>query len=384
MAETRHPYPVRPRGRTLSSKEGRQTSRGGRHFRRLFPLRFVSLGLLAGFLVSIFFGIYVVYAEMMSRVTYTGTDIQYDDFWDIPDLMETLDKGQAGGGFSMDLDKDFDDFRKFLEGNEGEDSEGDGIKSTSGPDLSQGGNVKLKEMPGIENILLLGIDTSTYSGRSDIIMIVSINHNTQKISIVSLMRAMYVKIGISRHNWGLLNAAYAYGGPSLAIRTVENNFGIPIKGYVAVNFQSFIRIVNALGGVTINLTEAEGRILGLPSGSNRLTGKQALAYSRIRKIDSDFQRNQRQRNVINSILNEMASSGGASLYKAATVILANTYTNLDLNRYIAKAPTYLAYTRKQMQLPNMSETRMYYVQGQEVWWFDMAKTHKRLTSFLIN
>ncbi len=122
--------------------------------------------------------------------------------------------------------------------------------------------------------------------------------------------------------------------------------------------------------------------MGVPSGYQRLNGQQALDYSRIRKLDSDFQRNQRQRNVVTSILNEMTNQGGASAYKAATVILANTYTNIDLNSYITKAPTYLSYQRSQLQIPDMSETRQYYVNGQEVWWFDMAKTHQRIIEFV--
>ena len=109
-----------------------------------------------------------------------------------------------------------------------------------------------------------------------------------------------------------------------------------------------------------------------------------MAYARIRKIDSDFQRNQRQRNVINSVLNEMAAQGGASVYKASAVVLANTYTDLNLNSYISKAPSLLTYQRRQLQLPASGETRYYYVKGQEVWWFDNVKTHNRLVNFLLN
>ena len=356
MTNRQRSSPVRPQGRTLSSRGATAGKRGRRPFRRLFPTTFVILGLVTGVVISTIFGIYVVYAEMMSRVTYTGSDIRYDSFYDIPDLMADYDPDQLG----LDLPHE-----------------------PGGEDFPvQTDDIQVRDMEGIENILLLGVDTSNYSGRSDVIMIISINHHTRKISIVSLMRAMYVNIGARGHSRGLLNAAYAYGGAGLAIQTVEKNFGIPIKGFVAVNFRSFVNIVDAIGGVTINLTGAEGRVLGLPGGLNRLSGRQALDYSRIRKIDDDFHRNQRQRNVINSVLNEMASGGGASLYKAATVILANTYTNLDLDGYITKAPTYLAYERQQLQLPDMSETRMYYVNGQEVWWFDMTKTHDRLTRFL--
>ncbi len=348
-------------------------------FGRLFPVRFVVFGVAAGLIFSVFIGVYIIYADMMSRVTYAGDEIDYDDFYDsfydIPDLMnpDNADEWEL-------------DMMTWLQQENG-DRDGNGIpddlSEMEGLAPAQTGTIGMKRMDGVENILLFGVDTHSYRGRSDVTMIISINHNTRKVNIVSLMRAMYVRIGARNHNWGLLNAAYSYGGPGLAIRMVESNFGIPIKGFVAVNFNSFVRIINALGGVTINLTPAEARYLGLRSGTNRLSGNQALAYSRIRKLDSDFQRNQRQRNVINSILNEMAASGGSTAYKVATVVLANTYTNLDLNQYVSKAPTYLTYQRQQLQLPAMNETRKFYVQGQEVWWFDMVRTQDRLVNFLM-
>lgn len=350
---------------------------------RLFPTRYLVLGVVAGFLLAVFSGAYLIYADLMSRVTYkTDRD---DDFYRIENLLEG-DEDWDWDDWVFEGDEETDD----LPDGEGEDGGGSASdplpEEIRRPEQHQTGSVEVRQMPGVENILLFGVDSryNNYQGRSDVIMLISINHNTKKINIVSLMRAMYVKIGTKKHPWGLLNAAYSYGGPALAIRTVELNYGIPIKGFVAVNFNSFIRIVDALGGVSINLTEKEASHLGLAAGYNRLDGQSALAYARIRKIDSDFQRNQRQRNVINSILNEMAAQGGASVYKASAVTLANTYTNLNLNEYIGKAPSLLTYQRRQLQLPASGETRYYYVNGQEVWWFDVVKTHNRLVQFLLN
>lgn len=339
-------------------------------FGKLFPVRFLVLGVLAGLLISIFSGVYLIYADLMSRVNYVSDDP--DEFYQIANLMDydLLIDGED----PLDPDK------------ENPDDEDPDAEPTVRPELQQSGTIEMARMPGVENILLFGVDSRTndYRGRSDVTMIISINHNTRTINIISLMRAMYVRIGARNNPWGALNAAYSYGGPGLAIRAVEYNFGIPITGFVAINFNSFMRIVDALGGVSINLTEREAELMNLSSGTNRLNGKEALYYARIRKIDSDFQRNQRQRNVINSILNELSSQGGGSIYKAATVILANTYTNLDLNSYINKAPSLLTYQRRQLQLPASGDTRYYYVNGQEVWWFDMVKTHNRLVSFIQN
>lgn len=336
-----------------------QRTSSRRIFSRLYPTQFLVCGVVCGFLIAVVLGVFIVYADMMSRVTYVEADD--DSHWRIQDLMDP------------DILLGYQ-----LQNNPSTDDDSDDIDLDSPPQES----VAVQDMAGVDNILLFGVDTYSYTGRSDVTMLISINHNTKKISIISLMRAMYVKIGAKNHNWGLLNAAYSYGGPALAMKTVEQNFGIPITGFVAVNFTSFVRIVNAIGGVGITLTPGEARIVGVPSGYQRLNGQQALDYSRIRKLDSDFQRNQRQRNVVTSILNEMTNQGGASAYKAATVILANTYTNIDLNSYITKAPTYLSYQRSQLQIPDMSETRQYYVNGQEVWWFDMAKTHQRIIEFV--
>ncbi|HNZ64145.1 MAG TPA: LCP family protein, partial [Bacillota bacterium] len=190
---------------------------------------------------------------------------------------------------------------------------------------------------------------------------------------------MYVNIGISNHQWGLLNAAYSYGGPGLAVRTIERNMGIPIKGYVTVNFNSFVKIVNAAGGVGITLTPAEARHLEMAPGYHLMNGSDALRYARIRKIDSDFQRNRRQRTVVNSIMSAMASNG-ANLYNVANVVLANTRTNLNLSQYLT--PSYLSYQRRQLQLPAMSDTYRTFINGKEVWPFKMGNTHKKLISFL--
>ena len=340
-------------------------------FRRHFPVRFIALGVAAGFVMSMVFGVYLIYADLFSRVTYMAEGD--DEYYKIENLTE------------RDIIADPDRWAG-LHGNTHAGGDLEMPEEFLRPELYQSGTVEMRQMPGVENILLFGLDsrTNNYRGRSDVTMIISINHNTKKINIVSLMRAMYVKIGARNHPWGLLNAAYSYGGPGLAIRTVEVNYGIPIKGFVAINFNSFTRIIDAIGGVSISLTQREAEQLGLSAGNQRLNGQQALAYSRIRKIDSDFQRNQRQRNVINSVLSEMAAQGGSSIYKASTVVLANTYTNLNLNDYISRAPTLLSYQRRQLQLPASNETRNYNVGGQEVWWFDMVKTHNRLVSFLLN
>ena len=150
--------------------------------------------------------------------------------------------------------------------------------------------IEMMSDKNVTNILLIGCDNrgTGASGRSDTMIIFSIDKRNRKIKMVSLLRDLYVPINGRQDN--RLNAAYAYGGTKLLIDTIENNFKIKIDKYVRVSFQDFVNVVNRVGGVTVNLNEAEANIVKTEPGLRRLNGKQALTYARIRKIDSDFGR----------------------------------------------------------------------------------------------
>lgn len=167
----------------------------------------------------------------------------------------------------------------------------------------------------VKNILLIGSDArnSDSSSRSDTIMIVSVNKNTGKISLCSILRDTHLDIPGYRE--AKVNSAYARGGANLLVQTVEQNFGIKIDDYAAVNFEMFTALVDGLGGIEVEVTEKEANYLNnrqkykeekkpdtFESGENvHLNGYQALWYSRIRKLDSDFMRTQRQRKIMSAI-----------------------------------------------------------------------------------
>ncbi len=355
-------------------------------FTRLYAPKFIACGVAAGLILALFTGLIIIYADMMSGVTFA--DPQFSEAIMVKDLTDREWLGGMKEADKQELQDDFNDLQDLLDGTESEPedsiSTNDPKKTEQDKKLTQSTaepQPKVKKIDGVENIVLFGVDSraNDFRGRADVIMIFSINRNKKQINIVSLMRAMYVNIGISNHQWGLLNAAYSYGGPGLAVRTIERNMGIPIKGYVTVNFNSFVKIVNAAGGVGITLTPAEARHLEMAPGYHLMNGSDALRYARIRKIDSDFQRNRRQRTVVNSIMSAMASNG-ANLYNVANVVLANTRTNLNLSQYLT--PSYLSYQRRQLQLPAMSDTYRTFINGKEVWPFKMGNTHKKLISFL--
>lgn len=157
------------------------------------------------------------------------------------------------------------------------------------------------------NILLVGQDRRPGEGRqrSDSMILVTLNKSKNTLTLTSFMRDQYVEIPGYLPN--KLNAAYAFGGFNLLNATLEHNFGVHVDGNVEVDFDGFTKIIDLLGGVEITLTQAEVDYLnvdgyGLSAGKQLLSGEVALAYSRIRMIDTDYRRAERQRTVILSLL----------------------------------------------------------------------------------
>ncbi|WMI81059.1 LCP family protein [Anaerotignum sp. MB30-C6] len=159
----------------------------------------------------------------------------------------------------------------------------------------------------IMNIALFGVDSQNEEnkGRSDAIMIASVNGKTGKIKLISIARDTYVDV--KDHGKTRINHAYAYGGPELAIQTINESFGLDITDYVSVNFDSLADVIDEMGGIELEVTEAERQQINnyllkgeklQESGLVHLTGPQAVSYSRIRKIGGDVMRGQRQRKVL--------------------------------------------------------------------------------------
>ena len=166
------------------------------------------------------------------------------------------------------------------------------------------------------NFLLIGRDyhAEGENGRSDSMILCSVDTGAKKVTMISFLRDIYLKI--PGHGSNRLNAAYSWGGAELLKETLEQNFGVQTDVTLEIDFDGFESMIDYLGGVDIELTEQEADHLNsghgwqLAEGPNHLDGTQALAYSRIRKLDSDFGRTERQRNVLVSLLEE---------YKTATL-----------------------------------------------------------------
>lgn len=183
---------------------------------------------------------------------------------------------------------------------------------------------------GITNILLIGADrqgTNGY-GRSDTIMILTLDTNEKTIKLSSVLRDCYVTIpGYSQNK---INASYAFGGPDLLIETLEANFGIKLDKYVYIDFEDFTNIIETLGGVDMELTAKETSVIWgfSEAGIYHLNSKEALHYVRIRKIDSDFGRTDRQRKLMMSIYNEFKAKPLTELVPIATEIFQYVNTNM--------------------------------------------------------
>lgn len=189
---------------------------------------------------------------------------------------------------------------------------------------------KVNEENGITNVLLAGVDGNNLErgNRSDAMMILTIDSKNNDIRLTSLARDTYVDIpGYSTEK---LTHAYAYEGPSLLLETINNNFGISIDKYAAVSFDSFISIIDTIGGVEIDILDREiSHIPGVSSaGLQTLNGEQALAYSRIRYADSAYQRDNRQRTVIEAAFKKLKEDFASNALEVGNELLKYVKTNI--------------------------------------------------------
>lgn len=227
----------------------------------------------------------------------------------------------------------------------------------------------------ITNILLIGTDGRTKSeqGRSDSMMIATIDEKHKSLKLTSLARDTLVKI--PGHGEEKLNHAYSYGGAPLLMKTIENNFGVGISSYVNVNFASFMEIIDSLGGISIDVKKSEIDEINkyIPecynasssknkskmkllenSGLQVLNGYQALSYSRIRKNDSAFERDGRQRKVLQSLLNEISVMSFGEASKVANSLFPYVKTNIkpfEMIKLVGKVLKIGNFNIKQLEFP---------------------------------
>lgn len=216
---------------------------------------------------------------------------------------------------------------------------------------------------GVKNILLLGTDArldSGVNGLTDTIMILSVCYDTGSIKLTSIMRDTWVKIP-GRTKESKINAANVYGGPLLAMKTVNEAFDLNIDDYVLVNMQGLIAIIDGIGGIELSITEAEleqinynldayrGDLIAGAVAYNEadfvhleaygekvhVNGQQALAYARIRSIDSDYVRTERQRNVITSIAKTVTKSNIFQMANMVAKLFPYVSTSMSIREIVS-------------------------------------------------
>lgn len=206
-------------------------------------------------------------------------------------------------------------------------------------------DIKFKEVPGITNILLLSSDARPGEdvSRSDSIMILTIDNINKKLKVTSLMRDMLVKI--DGHGEEKLNHAFAYGGPTKTIETIQNNFGIKLHNYVIVDFNAFVKVIEAINGIEVTIKDyeldelnkyildgggSEKDLLPAP-GTYNLNGYQALSYARIRKVgNGEYERTERQRAVLQIALEKVKDMSTVKLVSLLNELFPYVKTNISL------------------------------------------------------
>lgn len=253
-------------------------------------------------------------------------------------------------------------------------------------------------------LLLVGTDSYTDDtrGRSDTMVLTQLDAGSGTVRMVSFLRDLYVKI--PGHGSSRINASYQYGGAELLKQTLEQNFGVTADAYAVVNFERMVGVIDAIGGVEVTVSEAERKQLNsiltsynkrvgaaldderlAASGTQLLTGKQALCFSRIRKLDSDFQRTSRQRQVIEAAFRRVMGMNAAAVTGLVLGNMDAVTTDLtlpDILKLLPMARRIKDASFESMHVPVSGTYSDESVNGMSVLVPNLTKNRKLIESFL--
>lgn len=243
----------------------------------------------------------------------------------------------------------------------------------------------------IVNILFIGQDRRPGEGRarSDSMILCTFNKEKRTLTMTSFLRDMYVQIPGHREN--RINASYALGGMDLLNTCLATNFGVHVDGNVEVDFSEFEQIIDAMGGVDIELSQKEANWLNLSGwhlkkGVNHLDGEQALAYSRIRYLDSDFGRTNRQRKVLTALVEKsrnLSLSQINSLLDTLLPLITTDMSNNEITGYVLELfPMLAGCSLVNQHIPADGTYRNAYVRGMAVLIPDLEANRKLLKESL--
>ena len=250
----------------------------------------------------------------------------------------------------------------------------------------------------IFNVALFGVDTrdeDSFSGRSDTISIASVDKKNNVVKLTSILRDSYV--AIEGHKNQKITHAYAFGGAELAIKTINQNFGMNITDYATINFYKLADAIDILGGIDIEVTEAERKHLNDigddenpdfnyldEAGTVHLNGEQAVVYARLRKIDSDVARSNRQRKVIEALIVQAKKVSPAKYAEMVRTMMSLCETSLSFSEIMSFAPMITKdITIQTLTIPGDEENAiggMY--DGAWVWRYDLSEATQHIHEFI--
>lgn len=233
------------------------------------------------------------------------------------------------------------------------DPEAEGLPQVT---LEQGAVPTMQKTDEVVDIMLVGVDTrnrTEFAGRSDVLMLLRVDTKKQTIKLVSFMRDTLVSI--DGHGQNKLNTAFHFGSVELAYKTMQENFGLTPDYYVVVNFFGMEDIIDALGGVDVTLQQKELKYLNInineinvldknnkaelidEAGEQHLNGRQAVAYMRIRKLDGDAARVERQHVVLEALFNKAMKTSAGQIPGLISSMVEYVRTDIPLGEMLGIA-----------------------------------------------
>ncbi len=244
----------------------------------------------------------------------------------------------------------------------------------------------------IINIMLIGQDRRPGEGRqrSDVMILCTLNTDTKELTMTSFMRDMYVQI--PGYDDNRMNACYAFAGMKLLNKCMETNFGIHVDGNLEVDFNGFTDVINAIGGVDINLSNSEANHLithgfSASAGMNHLSGEAALMYARNRSVgNGDFTRTQRQRKLVSAVVEKCRGMSVAqlnSLLETVLPMITTDMTNQQIWNYMAAIlPILKDLKLNTQQIPADGTFKYASIRGMSVLLPDLEANRKILKSIM--
>ena len=339
---------------------------------------------IAAVLLAGVFAAYMIFSQLYSRMNHSTAldDISRDEA-----IAKALD-GEIPGGETiagvLETEEEAEEEKSIEDAKVITDDELDEIQQLIQSSLLESGDSIMSDKDVI-NILLIGSDarSRTETARSDAMILVSVNKNTRKIILTSFMRDIYTYI--PDYGYNRLNASYAIAGADYLIETLEADFGVGIDNYAAVNFYDFADIIDALGGLDMELTTSEvdyinKRVNGdqsklgvgtgavslaySPDGCYHLNGTQVLAHCRNRfsSIGSDYDRTERQRNVITAVIEQVKNLSLLEQYNLAVIVmpmLTSDLTKSDCLSLLLSSKEFSDYEVETLRIPALAFDEVY-------------------------